>query len=245
MQQSDHMTIESSYEGGASPTTSGKTYDLYFVPPTDAPHCTLALDLLNFNPEDAAVATLSLDSALVERFALDSLSTPTLVRAYDFTLSEERWTTGSAAMAFSSPEFSHDAGALVLRSITNTNTFGFWKSRFADITIARNLIYRGTFEVRTDVTNRSAVPQMWLKFDTSNLQASRTLAIESSGDGGNSPAMTNTIYDRLYFFPPQSCVGGRLIVSFGLLNFSPDDSPTASLILESATIESLTPPASP
>jgi hypothetical protein len=30
-----------------------------------------------------------------------------------------------------------------------------------------------------------------------------------------------------------------------MLNFSPDDAPTGSLILDRATIESLTPPASP
>jgi hypothetical protein len=244
-QQSDYLTIESSGDGGASPTRAGTIYDLCFVPPSNAERAILAFDMLNFNPEDAAQATLSLDSVLVERFPLDMLSTPTVVRAYEFTTSEEGWTTGSATMAFTSPQFIRDSGALVLRSTTNTNTFGFWKSDAADITIAPGRLYRGTFEVRTDVTNRAAVPQMWLQFDTSNLQASRTLAIESVGDGANSPATTNTTHDQLYFLPPANCVGDRLIVSFDMLNFSPDDAPTGSLIFDRATIESLAPPSSP
>jgi hypothetical protein len=57
--------------------------------------------------------------------------------------------------------------------------------------------------------------------------------------------MTNTTYDRLYFLPPANCVGEDLIVSFDILNFNPDDAAEASLILDRATIETISPPASP
>jgi hypothetical protein len=245
LQQSDYIGIESNGDGGASPTPAGNTYDLYFIPPGNDDFCMLAFDLLNFDVEDAKQAALSLDSVVVERFSLDSLSTPTLVRSYDFTTGEDGWTTGGAPIVFSSPAFSREAGALVLRSESNTNTFGFWKSNAADITIAADVLYRGTFEVRTDVTDRTVVPQMRLRFNTENLQASRTLSIESIGDAGNSPGVMTTRYDKLYFAPPDNCAGAGLMISFDMLNFSPGDSMSASLFLDSATVEGIAPPGAP
>ena len=69
------------------------------------------------------------------------------------------------------------------------------------------------------------------------------LFIASIGDGANSPGITNTTYDQLYFLPPANCVGEGLIVSFDILNFNPEDAPTASLILDRATIKRLSPSA--
>ena len=146
---------------------------------------------------------------------------------------------------FSPPDYSHSDGALELRAATNTNTFGFWVNNPTDIMIESDTLYRGIFEVRTDVTNPSLVPEMWLRFNAGNFQASRTLGITSIGDGANSPGTTNTIYDRLYFLPPASCVGENLIVSFDILNFNPDDAAEASLFLDRATIEALPLPSTP
>ena len=106
-------------------------------------------------------------------------------------------------------------------------------------------MYRGTFEVRTDVTNPAVVPEMRLRFNTGNLQASHTFGIQTAGDGANSPGTTNTTYDWMYFLPPATCVGEGLIVSFDLLNFNPFDAASASLSLDRATIETLEPPSSP
>ncbi len=245
LQQYDVLSIESAGDGGASPATSGTDYDLYFVPPSNETAVMLAFDLLNFNPDDAAVAELALDSVIVTRFALDSLSTPTVVQDYTFELSQEGWTAGGAPIVFTSPEYNHSAGALELRAITNTNTFGFWGNHPADITIEADRLYRGTFEIRTDVTNQAQVPEMRLRFNTENFQASHTFGISSAGDGANSPGTTNTTYDRMHFLPPANCVGAGLIVSFDILNFNPADAPTASLILDRAVIETLSPPGLP
>lgn len=244
-QQSDCLTIESNGDGGASPTPAGTAYDLYFTPLSNDMHGTLAFDMLNFNPLDAAHAELALDSVVVERFLLDTLSSPTVVRSYDFAMTDEGWTAGGAPIVFTNPEFLYEAGALTLRSTTNQNTFGFWNSNPADITIAANLLYKGTFEVRTDVYNRSQVPQLRLRLNTANSQASRIMGIESCGNGACSPEGTNTTYDNLYFLPPANCVGEGLIVSFDLLNFLPDDATTGSVTLDRATIETLPIPSSP
>jgi adhesin HecA-like repeat protein len=143
------------------------------------------------------------------------------------------------------PTAIHAGGALQLHATNNTNTFGYWQSSAADVSVEAERLYRGTFEVRTDVTDQSLVPQMRLRFNTANLQASRTLGIESIGDGANSPATSNTTYDSLYFLPPANCIGEGLIVSFDLLNFNPNDAVNGALILDSAKIETLAPPALP
>jgi hypothetical protein len=245
LQQYDVLSIESAGDGAASPDPAGTDYDLYFAPPANYTSVMLAFDLLNFNPFDAPVAEIALDTVTVDRFALDSLSTPTLVQDYTFELSTDGWTTGGAPTAFSPPEYIHAAGALELRALTNTNTFGYWVSDPADITIEADKLYRGTFEVRTDVTNPALIPEMRLRFNAGNFQASSMLGIVSSGDGANSPGTTNTTYDRLYFLPPASCVGEGLIVSFDILNFNPDDASEASFILDRAIIETLLVPALP
>jgi len=245
LQQYDVLSIESAGDGGASPDVAGTDYDLYFVPPANDTAAMLSFDVLNFNPDDAAVAELSLDTVTVDRFALDALSTPTVVQDYDFELSQDGWTTGGAPIVFSPPQYIYSSGALELRAIINTNTFGFWGNHPADITIEADKLYRGTFEIRTDVTNSVLVPEMRLRYNTGNLQASHTFGISSTGDGANSPGTTNTTYDRLYFLPPANCVGEDLLISFDMLNFNPGDAPTASLILDRAIIETLSPPALP
>jgi hypothetical protein len=244
-QQSDYLTIESASDGAASPIPEGRDYDLYFAQSAMHTAVTLAFDVLNFDPLDAASAEVALHRVVVDRFARDALSSPTVVRNYTFDLTTEGWTTDTASVAFAPPIYSHAAGALVLRASNNINTFGCWRSDASDITVEANRVYRGTCEVRTDIADRNRVPQMRLRFNTANLQASRTLGIESIGDGSNSPGTTNTIYDNLCFLPPQNCVGDGLIVSFDMLNFSPDDASTGSLILHRATVEALLPPASP
>jgi len=45
--------------------------------------------------------------------------------------------------------------------------------------------------------------------------------------------------------PPANCVGEDLLVSFDMLNFNPDNAAEASLILDRATIEALSPPVLP
>ncbi len=155
------------------------------------------------------------------------------------------WTTGGAPIFFSAPQYIHAAGALELRALTNTNTFAYWVNTPADITIEADKLYRGTFEVRTDVTNPAQVPEMRLRFNTGNFQASHMFGITSAGDGANSPGTTNTTYDRLYFLPPPSCLGENLLVSFDMLNFSSEDAPDGSLILDRATVETLPLPTLP
>ncbi len=247
LQQYDVLSIESAGDGGACPESypTLTDYDLYFVPPANDTATMLGFDLCNFDPEDAADAEIALISVIVDRFALSSLAAPTVVQDYTFELSEDGWTTGGAPIVYSPPQYIYSSGALELRATTNTNTFGFWVNDPGDITIETDRLYRGTFEVRRDFASPALVPEMRLRFNTGNAQASRMLGIVSAGDGANSPGTTNTTYDQLYFSPPWNCVGEALIVSFDILNFNPNDAAEASLILDRAVIEMLSPPSFP
>jgi hypothetical protein len=245
LQQYDILSIESAGDGAASPSTSGTDYDLHFVPPANDTAVMISFDLLSFNPEDAAEAELMLDSVTVDRFALDVLSPSIVVQDYRFDLTTDGWTSGGTSLIFTPPEYIHSNGGLEIRCITNTNTFGYWSSNPVDLAIEPNKLYQGTFEVRTDIDKTVLVPEMRLRFNTGDLQASRMLGITSAGDGANSPGTTNMTYDQLYFLPPTNCVGAGLIVSFDVLNFSPDDIPDASLILDRVTIATLSVPALP
>jgi hypothetical protein len=245
LQQYDMVSIESAGDGGASPATAGTDYDLYFVPAANDSTVLLAFDLLNSNPDDEAVAEVALDRVTIDRFALDSLPAATAIKDYTFDVGTEGWTTGGAPLFYKPPQYIHAGGTLELHATTSTNTFGFWGNDPQDITIEADRLYRGRFEVRTDVADRARVPEMRLRFNTGNLQASHTLGILSAGDGANSPGTTNRTYGQLYFLPPANCVGEGLLVSFDIRNLSPDDEPNASLMLDRATIETLSPPLSP
>jgi hypothetical protein len=85
----------------------------------------------------------------------------------------------------------------------------------------------------------------WSEHKLQAVHAASALGSETVGDGASSPRTMNTMYHRLYFLPRANCVGEGLIVSFDLLNFSPDDATTGSLILDRVTIGALSLPASP
>jgi parallel beta-helix repeat protein len=245
LQQYDSLSIESAGDGGASPGAIGTNYDLYFVPPSNDTGVILAFDLLNFNPDDAGEAELLLERLTVDRISLESLAPGSLVRDYTFDLGTDGWSTGGVPTVYSVPEYIQSDGVIGLRALTNTNTFGYWGNNPADITLEAERLYRATFDVHTDVANRALVPEARLRFNVGNLQASQTLGIVSTGNGANSPGIENTTYDWLYFLPPANCVGQPLIVSFDILNFNPDDSPIASLILDRVVIETLSIPSFP
>lgn len=246
LQQYNVLSIESAGNGEASPDTTGKAYSLYFMLPADDVAVTLAAELLNFNPDDAAMGEIALNSASVGRFDLDSLSSPTFVKWYYFETSQDGWTTGGAPLAFSLPEYGHRDGALELRSTTNINTFGFWTNSEDDIIIEPNCLYKGVFRVRTDVANPALVPEMRLRLNTANWQASHCLGITSAGAGAKSPASEDAAYYGLVFFlPPASSVGDGLIASFDILNFNPDDAAEASLFLDDVIIVSYPFPVAP
>jgi hypothetical protein len=239
LQVSDYLIVNSVGSGSLAPTDAGKDYYLYFVPPANDTTFLLACDLLNFDPTDAAQGMIGLEQVFVDRLPLDDLTTPTNAMSYMFVAGTDDWTTGGSPIVFSMPQAAYQSGALVLTSETNTNTFGFWQNDPADIIITPGVLYRGTFAVSTDLTDQSMVPEMRLRFNTTDLQASCILDVISAGDGGNSPSSTGSTYS-LYFYPDVVAPSSGLIIAFDVLNFNPADAANASLMLDSVNIETFT-----
>jgi hypothetical protein len=245
LQQYDYLGIDSTGGGDFSPGPGGDDYELYFISLSAAGTVSLAFDVLNFNPEDAPDATVSLDSVIVNRYAFDTLSTPVLVRRYDFTLGADGWTTGGAPIVFSMPGalWNTGDGALDLLYTTNTNTFGYWKNEISDIVIEQGRLYRIGYEVRSDITDSSLAPHIRLRVNTSDLQAARVVGIESRGGGELSPGIVPRMYELLYMRAPETSVGHTLVVAFDVLNFSPDDAVSGLLQLQTVVVETLDIPA--
>lgn len=247
-QQADYLVIESSEDGGYSPNDSGRDYLVFFVPPVsavgqpeDLDDMFMAIDMLNFNSQDSATGTVGLDSVIVRRIAFDDLADAQTVRTYTFDQSVEGWQFAATPDYFSAPRSSHTNGALQITATSNTDNFGYWFIPTTGFPIEANKLYRGRFKVSSNLTDLAKVPTIRLRLSTINFQATRALEIVSSGDGAHSPGRVAKTYD-MYFYPPQHLVGtpnGSLLAAFDLMNFISDDSPSATVALDSVALESL------
>jgi hypothetical protein len=247
-QESDFLVIESALDGGFSPTQgSVVTRDLFFSPCVSGDGA-LSFDILNFNPLDAEFATVSLDEVVVRRYLVSELTGKRTEYSWDFIESDEDWTFGGAPAAFTLPVSGWAGSSLILMSMTNTNCFGFWGSPFTKVNIAANRLYRGRFEIRTDVASRTDVPEIRVRLMTENGQAVGVVDIRSVGDASAAPhGYDNTPY-YVYFYPPQNAVGtdrDGMAAAIDLLNFDPTDDALGMLMLDRVVIESYDRPPEP
>jgi len=144
--QGDFIQVNSNDAGEASPATAEKIYDLYFRPQYDAVgvNGTLSFDLINIgNPTDATNATIYLDYLQLDKKAIADLGIPAVVKSYTFATSQENWSNRTLG-SFTPPNYSWDntEGALIMESINNTNTFGYWQNQQSEIQIEHNVLYQ-------------------------------------------------------------------------------------------------------
>ncbi len=246
LQQADILAVSSAGDGSYAPTPDGRTYEMYFVPPEsclgkpeDQDDLILSFDILNFDPSDAAAGSLLLDSVVVEAMPLDTLSTPTVLRAWSFESGAEGWQFGSAPI-FKAPVSDVYGSALWLIAQDNTNTFGFWSSPSEEVQVEANKLYRVQFDVSSDVIDREVVPCLRLRVHSEDFQSGVVKVISSVTGAEMSPTLEGRTYD-LYFYPPQSLVGtdaDSIIAAFDILNFDPSDAATGALMLNSVLVES-------
>lgn len=238
------LCIDSNGEGESSPTPEGRDYALYFEPPS--PMRTLsesgddfafAVDLLNFNPADAADAAVICQGLTIERIPVDSLSTPSLVAEYTFETGAEGWAPVDAEPVFTGPIFGAADGALLLTATTTTATFGGWSSPPVTALDPAQL-YCLTFTVATDVTDPVRVPSLRLRAQHDQFQVCSLLEIISTPWALSVPTPTPRLYSLWYSLPVGSAIG-NLVASFDLLNFDPIDAPDGSLHLNHLKIERL------
>jgi hypothetical protein len=244
------LRVDSSGAGELSPSASPVLYNLYFASPSTLvgsaeTTVSLSFDLLNFDPTDEAHAVVRLEGAELTRFVLADLSTPTDVRNYEFTFSAEDWAFTSVPSIFSAPVPSISEESLVLKALTNTDTFGYWASPTDDVVMdATERLFRATFSVRSDQADRTKVPTLRLRLYDSANQMTVEQMVSSSGSGANSPATSNEDY-ALYFLTRSEMDQRGLCAAFDMLNFSPDDTTSASLKLDRVGVQLLSIPMAP
>jgi hypothetical protein len=241
-QLSSLLGVESNSSAASAPTPSGQTYTLYFCPhnsgiSTLVPTMSLAFDMLNFNPDDAATGSLELDNVTISRLDLASLPGFTSIpgAAATFDSGTDGWGFFSVPVAFSEPTTGNSGnGSLRLQAVTNTNTFGGWQS--PTIALESSMAYRARFRVSSDLANPAQVPGFRMRLNTNNLEMSTMLTVNSTGQGEASPTTTPKDY-WVYFAPPASAVAGGMIAAIDIMNFDPADSATGTIQLEDFSIE--------
>ncbi len=238
------LCIDSNSEGEYSPIPEGKAYPLYFELQSalstfeeSGDDFAFAVDLLNFNPADAADATVICQGLTIDRIPLDSLSTRSLVAEYTFDTDADGWAPIIAEQFFTPPVFSVADGALLLTATTTTDTFGGWGSPPITPLDAAQL-YCLTFTVATNVTDPVRVPSLRLRAQHEHFQMCSLLEIISTPWAQSVPTPTPRLY-RLYYTLPGGSTSGNLIAAFDLLNFDPADAPDGSLQLHHLKIERL------
>jgi hypothetical protein len=248
MCQANYLQIDSNGDGSFVPTPAGLNYALYILPPQGADgssHFVLSFDLLNFNPDDAAQATLSLSGVVVNRIPLSTLGASEVVASYDFAADTEGWAASGEVVPFTAPLTGYSPGRLELVSSSNTDCFGYWASPTGSFTvIGDDKLYRGTFTVSSNLDNSAEVPSFRLRFNSIDAQVSIVETVDSNGAGLNSPGRTPKAY-QLFYAAPLGTQAHMMTTSFDLQNFNPTDRADAQLNLESVVIESLDVPSYP
>lgn len=252
-QQSSFLIVNSGASGQYSPTPEGKTYELYFEPSPkkfgareSADDFFVAMDLLNFDPNDAAQATVRLEQLSVERFPLSWLRNVGEVRHYSFDTGAEGWQFSSVPTVFTPPQSGVGDGALQLTSTTNTNTFGSWVSpRPPELMWIEvpEILFRGTFVVRSNQTDRSRVPPLRVCMITGDVLEVAGQVVTSTGTGEWSPSTAPEVY-RVYY---KSHGFGAPVTQewIDLLSFDANDAVGATLYLDHVTLETLDVPTIP
>ncbi len=235
------LDVVSNSGAESAPTPGGQTYSLYFCPhnsgiSTLVPTMSMAFDMLNFNPADAANGGLMLDNITISRVNLASLPGFTSIpgAAATFDSGTDGWAFFSVPVAFSEPTTANSgSGSLQLQAVDYT-TFGGWQS--PTIALESSMAYRARFRVSSDLANPAQVPDIRLRLTTNNLQMHAMLVVTSTGQGEASPTTTPKDY-WVYFVPPASAVAQGMVAAFEILNFDPANSATGTIKLEEFAIE--------
>jgi len=232
---------------GSSGYDIAGVHDLYFAAPLigsetslNAENQFLAFDLLSFDPPGIAGGGAVLEAVEVERIGLDTLTELSRLKTYTFEQSSEGWRFSGAVGPFTSPLSGRDTGALVITSVTNTNTFGFWANDPADVILTGSAtkLYRATFTLHSDQENAAVVPQVRLRMGTGLGKQWVVQTISSVGDGAHSPTRSSLRYSLYYPWLGETGPDS-LLLGFDLLNFDPNDAANGTLYLDEVVVEEM------
>jgi len=250
-QQSDVLVATSTGTGSYS-ATAARNYVQYFSQPVGQSQFRLDFDVLNFDPTDAAAATLYLDGVTVE--ALSSPLTAALVANFDFASSGTLgFTPRDATPLLAKPAEFGTSGGLTIRGIapgTTTNVGAIFGNYGLDtmVPFTAGKLYRLLWTVTSDATeaNRGRVPTFRLRVNDSSLMFSALTNIDSRNTAVRVPTAGNDITYTQILQAPAEIDGATWIFSFDYLfvktpvdvSVDPNaDDPTVQLTLKSIRVE--------
>ena len=124
------------------------------------------------------------------------------------------WTPTSLSGVFESPEFVRQSESLIITSLENTATFGYWQSPANIVNTEPGNLYRLTWSVAGDATPVVRMPSFRLRMHSDNLQQGDLLGGESTGDGVWLPVSTGGVYQQ-YVYPASSASLAALAFDLG------------------------------
>jgi hypothetical protein len=246
-EQSDVVILTSAGNGNLSPTIGGRDYAQFFSQPTGVGSFRLDFDVLNFDPLDAANATLSLDRVVVNSLGVPQIDGE-LVGSLDFVANGALgFTARDATPLLARPAVFDSSNGLLIRAFAPTRVelppstvFGFWGAE-TSVPVVSDRLYGITFKVNSDATaiQRAHVPTFRMRVNDSSLKYSAYVNIDSRDQATRVPVDGVAETYTLWAVMPAEIDGGTLIFSFDyLLVPDSDDDGNIALILEEITVNS-------
>jgi hypothetical protein len=248
LEQSDVTVITSQGEGSLSPdSATAKSYRHYFSQPASSSSFTLAFDVLNFDPSDAAAATLFVQDVTVEALAAPAAG-GTEVTSLDFVANgASGFTFQNALPTIAEPAVNaiddglHIAGIAPARVVIPQGTlFGYWTGE-STATLTGGQLYAATFLVASNATaeNKGSIPTFRLRVNDSSMKFSAYVNIDARDTSSRVPVTGAPESYTLWFEAPAAIDANTLHFSFDYLYVggSGEDAYTR-LVLQSITMSS-------
>ncbi|MCB2156312.1 VCBS repeat-containing protein [bacterium] len=178
-------------------------------------------------------------------------------KSYEFAIGREGWQPFGYP-GFSSPVFGNtpgEPGTLDTTATDNTNQVGIWQSPAYEIVAPGKMptrmdterlagepgtsIYVATFRVAANGPDRSRSPQIRMRTTTGGGGKSEVLLIESNFDGAFSPTPGGRDYPLIFQSDEHDSI---FRCYFDMLNFYPQDSATATVMLDRVDLKSMSDP---
>jgi hypothetical protein len=220
--------------------------------PTGQTLARLDLDLLNFNPNDAAQARISLKEVVLINLDAAALRDRKVEVALNFANEANGWTPSNGVFGLTppkqlrvTPEGLMIRGVLPDTTAIETPIYGYWDSTNgiqSNPTLEAGRIYRVLFTITSSTMDALTVPTFRLRVNDSGFRAYAYVNIESQETASIPVAGTPRQY-AVYFFATAELDGAKLLSAFDYLFIEGgNNNPSVALTLQALQVESYLPP---
>ncbi|GAB4323756.1 MAG: hypothetical protein Kow0059_19130 [Candidatus Sumerlaeia bacterium] len=229
------LRISSAGDGRYAPDNDGRAYRFYFVP-SSVRHWNLAFDLINFDPNDAPSASLTLEGVRTRIVPFSALHVVERLVDHDFDGSSNGWVFGGASPFTPALGGPGNEGTLDVTP-PDSFSFGSW-FRNLEIEPMAGAIYRARFVVRAAPGEPDRLPNFRLRLGTLSAGLVAAAVINSVPSPNDMPDGPGRGYDVYLAIPPDvDPTGDSLIAGFDVLQFDPNDDTERPVSLDHFTLE--------